>query len=76
MKNRRRIEATAFGTRPRIHVTASFGVAVAHIVGEFADGQRRADAALYHAKSHGRNRVVIDGEFSADSIASAPVGAT
>lgn len=73
-KIRQRIEASAFGARPRIHVTASFGVAVARTVGEFADGLHRADAALYQAKSHGRNRVVIDGEFKADSTAGAAAG--
>ena len=68
-KIRQRIEASAFGARPRVHVTASFGVAVTHTVGEFAECLQRADAALYHAKSHGRNRVVIDGELVVESTA-------
>ncbi|WP_181707599.1 GGDEF domain-containing response regulator [Chthonobacter rhizosphaerae] len=38
-------------------VTASFGVAVLNSGETIADTQRRADAALYHAKNSGRNRV-------------------
>ena len=42
-----------------IHVTASFGVAQWHEAElEFKDTLRRADRALYVAKSRGRNRVV------------------
>ena len=68
-KIRQRIEASAFGARPRVHVTASFGVAVTHTVDGFAECLQRADAALYHAKSHGRNRVVIYGELVVESTA-------
>ena len=59
-KIRQRIEATPFGTRQRIHVTASFGVAAMHDMTGFAETLRRADEALYRAKSEGRNRVVFD----------------
>ena len=59
-KIRQRIEATPFGTRQRIHVTASFGVAAMHDMTGFAETLRRADEALYRAKSEGRNRVVVD----------------
>ncbi|WP_075215745.1 GGDEF domain-containing response regulator [Mongoliimonas terrestris] len=38
-------------------VTASFGVAELNPGETIADAQRRADAALYHAKNSGRNRV-------------------
>ncbi|HEV8689832.1 MAG TPA: GGDEF domain-containing protein [Ideonella sp.] len=58
-KIRQRIEASAFGARLRIAVTASFGVAMLHGNEELAEALRRADAALYRAKSLGRNRVVV-----------------
>ena len=59
-KIRQRIEGTLFGTRQRIHVTASFGVAGMKGQEDFAETLRRADEALYRAKSDGRNRVVVD----------------
>lgn len=59
-KIRQRVEASAFGARQRIAVTASFGVAAAHGPGAFAEALHRADAALYRAKSLGRNRVAVD----------------
>jgi diguanylate cyclase (GGDEF)-like protein len=59
-KIRQRIEATPFGARQRIHVTASFGVAAMGSTAGFAETLRRADEALYRAKSEGRNRVVVD----------------
>jgi diguanylate cyclase (GGDEF)-like protein len=59
-KIRQRMAATHFGTRQRIPVTASFGVAAMQAGETFADTFRRADEALYRAKSEGRNRVVVD----------------
>jgi diguanylate cyclase (GGDEF)-like protein len=60
-KIRQRIETTAFGSRHRIAVTASFGAAATQAgMADFADTLRRADEALYRAKSQGRNRVVVD----------------
>jgi diguanylate cyclase (GGDEF)-like protein len=59
-KIRLRIEASAFGARERIAVTASLGVAVMEPGESHAEAFRRADAALYRAKSGGRNRVVVD----------------
>jgi diguanylate cyclase (GGDEF)-like protein len=59
-KIRLRLESTHFGTRQRIHVTASFGVATMQGTSDFAETFRRADEALYRAKSEGRNRVVVD----------------
>jgi len=59
-KIRLRLEATHFGSRQRIHVTASFGVAAMRGTSDFAETFRRADEALYRAKSEGRNRVVVD----------------
>jgi len=59
-KIRQRMESTAFGSRHRITVTASFGVAEMQDMAGFADSLRRADEALYRAKSEGRNRVVVD----------------
>lgn len=49
-----------------LSVTASFGVAELSAGEAIADTQRRADAALYHAKNSGRNRVST---FSPASVA-------
>jgi diguanylate cyclase (GGDEF)-like protein len=54
-KIRQRIES-----RHRLCVTASFGVAEMQGMAQFAETLRRADEALYRAKSQGRNRVVVD----------------
>ena len=59
-KIRRRIESSSFDARLRIAVTASLGVAMIRSGEGFADAFKRADAALYRAKSGGRNRVIFD----------------
>jgi diguanylate cyclase (GGDEF)-like protein len=68
-KLRQRIESGAFGAPQRIPLTASFGVAPVHGAEGFAEALRRADAALYRAKSRGRNRVVVDDELEVDATA-------
>ncbi|WP_370320754.1 GGDEF domain-containing protein [Oricola sp.] len=50
-----------------IHFTASFGVAELGDRIELEDVLAAADAALYQAKSRGRNRVVVDG-FDANEL--------
>jgi diguanylate cyclase (GGDEF)-like protein len=62
-KIRQRIEDSFFGSRQRIAVTASVGVAMMREGDSFPSAFRRADAALYRAKSSGRNRIVFDGEL-------------
>jgi diguanylate cyclase (GGDEF)-like protein len=59
-KIRQRIEASAFGSRHRIAVTASLGATMVRDGDTLVSAFRRADAALYRAKSMGRNRVVFD----------------
>lgn len=57
---RQRIEMLRFDTVPELTVTSSFGIAE---LGEFSRNAAqllaRADAALYDAKTSGRNRVVL-----------------
>ena len=45
-------------------VTASFGVAQLRETESGGDVLQRADRALYRAKEHGRNRVVVDAEMT------------
>ena len=59
-KIRQRIESTSIGWRQHIAVTASMGVAMMREDDSFHSAFRRADAALYRAKSTGRNRIVFD----------------
>jgi diguanylate cyclase (GGDEF)-like protein len=67
-KLRERIENSQIGSSAgRIHVTASFGVALAP-PGALASGAlKRADQALYRAKDAGRNRVEIDKTLQSDA---------
>ena len=50
--------------QPRLRVTISIGIAVAPTVGvsDVSELIRAADAALYEAKRHGRNRSVVFGQ--------------
>jgi diguanylate cyclase (GGDEF)-like protein len=64
----RSLRPTPDGSRP---VTASFGVAQL-VTGETGDELlRRADVALYRAKSEGRNRVTVEGQQAASDSDSA-----
>jgi diguanylate cyclase (GGDEF)-like protein len=52
--------ALSFHGRPLSPITASFGVASFPLHGDdAAELVRAADAALYGAKAHGRNRVAV-----------------
>lgn len=55
---RQRIELEPFGGPQALTVTASFGVASLHPPEVFTQTVKRADQALYRAKSQGRNQVV------------------
>jgi diguanylate cyclase (GGDEF)-like protein len=59
---------------PGHRLSASFGVAELHAEDSLSDLLRRADAALYQAKQHGRNRVCTSEPDMAP--APAPVNAT
>jgi diguanylate cyclase (GGDEF)-like protein len=59
-KIRQRIEASSFGSRHRVAVTASVGVSMMRGGDAFPEAFRRADAALYRAKAGGRNRTVFE----------------
>jgi diguanylate cyclase (GGDEF)-like protein len=56
---RRSLEATVFEPQAPLVVTASFGVVTAGPGETFASALKRADTALYSAKSRGRNRVAV-----------------
>ena len=62
-KIRQRIEATFFGSRQHIAVTISTGVTMLRGDDSFPSAFSRADAALYRAKSTGRNCIVFDDGF-------------
>ncbi len=57
-KLRHRIMDTNFIPEDPLSITASFGVATSADAQGFEDAFRKADQALYDAKSRGRNRVV------------------
>lgn len=59
---RQRIEASPFGSRHRIAVTASLGASMMRAGDSLNSAFRRADAAMYRAKAMGRNRTVFDDE--------------
>lgn len=60
---RRAIAGLAIGARAGLQVTASIGVTTARPGERNADDViARADAAMYRAKRHGRNRVAVDGQ--------------
>jgi diguanylate cyclase (GGDEF)-like protein len=71
-KIRQRIQASSFGARHRITVTASLGVAMMHDGDSLVSAFRRADAALYRAKSMGRNRIVFDEEVQEKAARESP----
>jgi diguanylate cyclase (GGDEF)-like protein len=71
-KIRQRIEASSFGARHRIAVTASLGVAMMRDGDNLHSAFRRADAALYRAKSMGRNRIVFDDEPEEETACASP----
>ena len=80
---RKRIEVMRYNDLPEgIDVTISIGVAeISPSDGGFADIEKRADAALYRAKTEGRNRVfgataaMPEGDAVSTSTGSAPFGA-
>jgi len=71
-KIRQRIEASSFGLRHRLAVTASLGVAMIRDGDSLTSAFRRADAALYRAKSMGRNRIVFDDEVQEKPARASP----
>ena len=57
---RESIETTDLGSvAPGLSITASFGVSDSRRAGSYEELLRQADQALFQAKAHGRNRVVV-----------------
>lgn len=57
---RQRIETSPFGSQHQIALTASLGAVMMRPGENLKSAFRRADAAMYSAKSMGRNRIVFD----------------
>lgn len=74
-KLRQKIKDTNFIPDDPLPITASLGVAAAHVDQSFEDAFRQADQALYLAKSRGRDCVVAAGEDQMHKVTGARKGA-
>jgi diguanylate cyclase len=74
-KLRHRIMETTFIPEDPLPITASFGVASSDADQTFEDAFRKADQALYLAKSRGRNCVVTAAEDQMHKVSGARRGA-